>query len=273
MKTNTTSAQEPSLFEFDGRGTLEPSEDLFEEIMVQKMGTTVLHPGGHKSTRLLAQQLPIGEGSRVLDIGCCRGSGAIYLAKRYRCRVLGVDVSAEHIENARRAAKKAGVAHLCSFEVGDARDLRFAAGSFDAAIFLSTLTFIDPAEALREARRVVRPGGGAGAIELCWRQELSPEVRAEARRVLCKCDNNALTHEGWIAQFRGAGFVEVTSTLHGFRVTDPKQLVSDEGVIGALRHAVVFALDSELRARIIGADRFYTRHADQVGYGIYIGRC
>jgi arsenite methyltransferase len=58
-------------------------------------------------------------------VGCGAGVTACYLAKRYGCRLVGVDISARIIERSRERAKKERVADRVEFRVADAQDLPF----------------------------------------------------------------------------------------------------------------------------------------------------
>jgi ubiquinone/menaquinone biosynthesis C-methylase UbiE len=97
--------------------------------------------------------------SKVLEVGSSFGHQTFLLTGRF-AHVTAVDLSPESISLARRRAEFWKVPNV-RFEVADAEDLRdFADGAFDLVLSFSTLRFCpDPARALREFRRVVRPGG------------------------------------------------------------------------------------------------------------------
>ena len=97
-------------------------------------------------------------GAAVLDMGCGPGTITVGLARRVRT-VVGVDTSAEVVESARRRAREEGVDNA-SFELGSAYDLPFDDDSFDVVYAHQLMQHLsDPVRALREARRVLRPGG------------------------------------------------------------------------------------------------------------------
>lgn len=98
---------------------------------------------------------------RALDVGCGPGAFARLLAHR-GARVLGVDLSPRMIEHARADALAAGIGEdRLRFEVADALGAPgLPRGPFDLVTFvLSLQNMEDPAPALRNAARVLVPGG------------------------------------------------------------------------------------------------------------------
>ncbi|HZQ29097.1 MAG TPA: methyltransferase domain-containing protein [Acidimicrobiales bacterium] len=98
-------------------------------------------------------------GLRLLDVGCGPGTITLDLAAHVAPgEVIGIDASAEVIEEARAAAAAAGGS--VSFEVADVYDLPFDDGAFDVVHVHQVLHHVpDPVGALRALRRVCRPGG------------------------------------------------------------------------------------------------------------------
>jgi len=99
-------------------------------------------------------------GARLLDVGCGPGNLTIDLAQRVAPgAVVGIDASSAVVEIARKAAAEAG-ALTVTFEVADAYHLPFDDDAFDVVHAHQVLQHLtDPVAALREMRRVTRPGG------------------------------------------------------------------------------------------------------------------
>jgi SAM-dependent methyltransferase len=123
-------------------------------------------------------------GFDVLDVGCGPGTITADLARRVAPgRVVGVDPSARVLAEARRAAADAGVE--VRFEVGDVHALAHPDDSFDVVHAHQVLQHLaDPVAALREMRRVARPGGvvavrDADHAAMTWHPD-SPGLRAWA---------------------------------------------------------------------------------------------
>ena len=100
--------------------------------------------------------LDIESGDRVLDVGCGTGFGTEGLLERTD-DVHGLDQSVHQLE---KAWAKFGRHDPVSFYRGDAERLPFAANSFDVVWSSGSIEYWpDPVAALRECRRVTRPGG------------------------------------------------------------------------------------------------------------------
>jgi SAM-dependent methyltransferase len=95
-------------------------------------------------------------GRSVLDLGCGHGMAAVVLARR-GARVVGCDVSAGYLAEARRRARASGV--RADWVAVNGEVLPFADGAFDAVWGNAVLHHFDLARAAAELHRVLRPGG------------------------------------------------------------------------------------------------------------------
>jgi SAM-dependent methyltransferase len=174
---------------------------------------------GRWSRRVAAEFVPwvaAAPESRWLDVGC--GTGALtqtILARGSPRSVVAIDQSANFVAHARAAISDAHV--RMRFEVGDAQKIPLDDASVDIAASALVINFVpDRVQALREMKRVVKPGGvlsfyvwdypggGMGFMRAFWNAALALDSKAmelaEARRFpFCNPDGlSALCAEaGW----------------------------------------------------------------------------
>jgi len=107
----------------------------------------------------------LAEGANVLEVAPGPGYFSIELAKLGHHGIIGLDISETFVEIARKYAQEAGVE--VDFQRGNASKMPFASNSFDLILCRAAFkNFTDPVGALREMRRVLKPGGQALIIDL-----------------------------------------------------------------------------------------------------------
>jgi ubiquinone/menaquinone biosynthesis C-methylase UbiE len=107
---------------------------------------------------LVLDRVGVGPGIRLLDVGTGTGGNVAIPAAQRGAEVVGVDVTPELFEHARRRAAEAGVE--VSWIEADAQDLPFAEASFDRVTSTFGAMFApDHRRAAAELTRVCRPGG------------------------------------------------------------------------------------------------------------------
>ncbi len=135
-------------------------------------------------------------GQCVLDVGTGTGVVALEAAKAAgeRGRCIGIDLSEEMLAAARANARRENLAERIEFMAMDAESLQFEAASFDVVVSLfALLHFPNPAVALSEMFRVLKPGGtlvvaiGSAPPWFSWQGikhaiRLMPELISRLRR-------------------------------------------------------------------------------------------
>ena len=177
---------------------------LYESDLAKLLLGDSFHPGGLRLTERLGTLLGLTPQSRVLDVASGAGTSAFFLAERFGCAVVGVDYSAQNVEEANELAVGKNLASRVHFELGDAERLHFPGASFDAIICeCAFCTFPDKSSAAREFARVLRPDGLVGISDLTRTAVLPKEL--ETLLAWISCIGDAQPIESYASHLRSAG--------------------------------------------------------------------
>lgn len=163
--------------------------------------------------------LALKSGESILEVGCGVGVFLPLLAEAVGPdgRVVGIDHAPAMVAEARARIDRSGLGRTVTVEAGDAYRLPFPDASFDAAHCERVLIHLeDPVAALREMRRVVRPGGRIVAAEPDWSGMRIDHADREALAVLVERDLRSIRQPDMgltlFRFFADAGLVERTVT-------------------------------------------------------------
>ena len=244
--------------------------DIFD-FMAKYVGMSVLHPGGFTSTNRLINNYNLDKNKKVLDIACGKGTTSILIAKKFECRIVGIDISPVLIEEAKKLAKRNKVDKLIDFQVADATHLPFNDNEFDASVAQAMLVLIDDKESvIREALRVIKPSGLAGWIELTWQQNPSDLFMNQVSEVICAyCMLNVKMLDGWKNMFLQSGAFNLQTEVYPMYFSGFLGMIRDEGFSNTFRVIKKFLTESKVRTRMNTMNRFFKKNEDIFGYGIY----
>ena len=150
----------------------------------------------HWRHRLITDGTALEPGTRLLEIGCGVGAVLAVLGQEYPgIELSGVDIEQKQLEFARRHLERAGV--QATLRHADALALPFEDESFDHVWMMWFLEHVaHPPAALREARRVLVPGGRITAIEVdystCRAEPSTPAMEALFRAMV-----QGMAASGW----------------------------------------------------------------------------
>ncbi len=155
----------------------------------------------------------LGEGETVVDLGPGLGMDAFLAATRVgpRGRVIGVDMTEEMIEGARRIAAEKGYTNV-EFRLGQIEQLPLEAGTADVIISNCVINLsTDKDGVFREAFRVLKPGGRLAVSDTVSEKPL-PEYLRNDLNAWASCIGGALQRDEYLASVEKAGFSDIQVT-------------------------------------------------------------
>ncbi|MHA2295437.1 MAG: class I SAM-dependent methyltransferase [Candidatus Hodarchaeales archaeon] len=119
-----------------------------------------IHVGGVEETKRLAEKAGVSERSYLLDICSALGGPARYLAKNYRARIVGLDITETMLRKAKERTEEAGLNNFIEYRRGSAMDIPSRSNTFDIVWGQDAWCYVtSKARLISEAVRVCKPRG------------------------------------------------------------------------------------------------------------------
>jgi ubiquinone/menaquinone biosynthesis C-methylase UbiE len=253
----------------DDRLTPSSIYELVAEVGFKKY----FHLGGFDATRTLIDLCPINENSCVIDIGCASGKTACYLARSYRCNVIGVDILPGMVKRAKERARVERVTGRVEFIVGDAQKLPLGDDLFDIVLGEFITGLVDDKDgAVSEYVRVAKPGGTIGLNEATWLKAPPPQEIIGFLSKTVGFKGELCTSQGWKELLERSGMKEITlRTYKTESLRDPKEDIKD--LVRSFPR-VLYSLirRPKFREFIKKSIAVPDNLLDYFGYGLYVGR-
>jgi len=206
------------------------TSNLYDELQKSELPeAAVLASLGCGNPTALAELKP---GETVLDLGSGGGIDVLLSAKRVgpAGKAYGLDMTDEMLALARENQSKAGVQNV-EFLKGEIESIPLPDNSVDVIISNCVINLsADKDRVLKEAFRVLKPGGRFAVSDVVTRGEIHPEIR---RNVLLwvGCVAGALDENDYRAKLTAAGFGEVTvEPTRIYRAEDAQSFLMDKGL-------------------------------------------
>ena len=177
----------------------------------------------------LAQLMP---GETVLDLGSGGGIDVLLSARRVgpTGKAYGLDMTDEMLALANENKRKAGAGNV-EFLKGEIENIPLPDNTVDVIISNCVINLsADKDRVLREAFRVLKPGGRLAVSDVVTRGEIAPEVR-QSVLLWVGCIAGALDEKEYRGKLATAGFeqVEIEPTRI-YRVADAREFLSSAGI-------------------------------------------
>jgi SAM-dependent methyltransferase len=174
----------------------------------------------------------LAPGQTVLDLGSGGGIDVLLSARRVgpAGRVYGLDMTAEMLELARENARQAGATNV-EFLEGTIEAIPLPEGSIDVVISNCVINLSPDKDAvLREAFRVLRPGGRFAVSDVIVRGVVPPEVR-RSMELWVGCIAGALQEDEYVSKLRSAGFTDIeVEPWRVYDVEDARAFLAGGGI-------------------------------------------
>jgi methyltransferase family protein len=239
------------------------------------MGKRVLRPGGLELTRWLLDALNISSEDDVVEFAPGLGVTArLTLARRPR--------SYTAVERDRDAAATvdsylSGPNQRCIS--GSAEATGLPDGSASIVYGEAMLSMQVPAAKARivgEAARLLRRGGQYGIHELCLvPDEVSEFIRNSIQRELSHDIHvgvRPLTISEWRGTLSSGGFTETAHRIVPMHLLEPRRILKDEGLWGAMRFAVNVATHPTARRRVLSMRRIFRKYSANLAAVAFVAR-
>jgi len=172
------------------------------------------------------------EGEIVLDLGSGGGIDVLLSARRVgpTGRAYGLDMTDEMLDLARKNQQKAGLANV-EFLKGELEDIPLPDNSVDVVISNCVINLsADKDVALREAFRVLKPGGRFAVSDIVVRGKVPPQVRQNVE-LWMGCIAGALEESEYRSKLASAGFEHISlEPTRIYRAEDAREFLTAQGI-------------------------------------------
>lgn len=256
-----------------------PGEGMKTEKMpghwvLARLGKRVLRPGGMQLTRRMLDSLQIKPGDDVVEFAPGMGITA-------RLTIALNPASYTAVERDEAAARIVsgylkGDQQLCV--IGSASNTGLPSASASVVYgeaMLTMQTEETKREIVREASRLLKKGGRYGIHEMCLLSDkLDESKKVETERAL-----TSVVHHGvrplpvskWQSLLESEGFAVQSVDMAAMSLLEPRRLINDEGLAGALRFGFNVLRDSEARRRVLEMRTVFKRYQKELGAVAIVG--
>lgn len=239
--------------------------------ILARMGKRVLRPGGKELTLKMMSGLGIRPSDHVVEFAPGTGYTAQLTLARHPASYTGVELNEKAADRLNRtlingqagAARRIIVANAAASTLEDrCADKVYGEAMLTMHIDKQKTTII------REAYRLLKPGGLYGIHELCLTpDDMDEEEKSRIQRELAvtiKVNARPQTTSEWIRLMTDEGFVVRELHHNPMHLLEKRRMVDDEGVFGAMRIGFNVLTHAAARKRILAMRRLFHKYQDNL---------
>lgn len=242
--------------------------------LLAQMGKRVLRPGGLELTQKMLAELKIQADDAVVEFAPGLGVTARFALGRQPASYIGIERNEVAAQQVRRYLS--GLNRQCLVGVAEETGLPDRSATVVNGEAMLTMQAPDKKiQIVREAARLLKPGGRYGIHELCLQPDDLPDSKKEAiSRALSetiRIGARPQTVAEWKTLLEAEGFTiasQVTAPMH---LLEPKRLIQDEGFGGFLRFIWNVVRNPVARRRILGMRAIFRSHAESLSAVTMVG--
>jgi SAM-dependent methyltransferase len=243
--------------------------------VLARMGKRVLRPGGLQLTHQMLDDLDIGSTDDVVEFAPGLGVTARLTLARKPASYVAVERDATAADTVR--SYLFATSHRCI--TGSAEETGLPPECANI-VYGEAMLSMQPATAkeriIREAARLLRPGGRYGIHELCLvPDDVGDDVRQGIQRDLSDeihVGVRPLTVAEWRELLQSAGFEVVSQRSAPMHLLEPRRLVQDEGLVGAMRFLWNVATHAAARKRVLRMRRIFRKYRNHLAAAAFVSR-
>jgi len=230
-------------------------------------GKKYLRPGGKIATEQLFQWANFQPNETVLELASSFGYSAIYLARRYGVKVVGLEKNPASVERARANICTAGLENQIQIIEGDIFQLEAIAGQFDyvlAEAILSMQSSSGKAKILAGIHNKLKPGGKFISHELLARDQ-EEKIRADLAQVI-RVNTTPLSESNWINICNHAGLEVQKQQTDAMSLLNLRRMFQEEGIVNSLGIFWNILIHPPIRKRVLEMRSIFQKYRHELGY-------
>jgi SAM-dependent methyltransferase len=235
-------------------------------LLLAKMGKKVLRPGGKELTQKLIQDLKIYSEDDVVEFAPGLGYTASLILAKNPKSYTGIDSDKAMIAQLQKKISGSNQKIL----LANASQTGLAAESTDKVIGEAMLSMQSPHQKtaiIKEAHRILKKGGFYGIHELSLDNELNDTLKAKIQKdftVKMKVNARPLTQQEWKNLLENEGFAIREIKTTPMHLLEPKRMIADEGLFGALQIGINILTHPEAKKRILEMRKTFKKYQKHI---------